>query len=65
VTTLRTLVLAVSVLALLPLGAMAASQDPAGSTETHSTASTHHKKPVHPVSHKTHTHKHTPTSTQS
>jgi hypothetical protein len=61
VITLRRLVLAASVLALLPAGAMAASTTSATTPTTH-----HHKKPVHHVSHKTHKPKTTsPTNTQS
>ena len=67
-TTLRRLVLAASVIALLPVGAMAASPDTSNGSSTTATtpaAPTHHKKPVHHVSHKTHKPKPTSTPTQS
>ena len=66
--TLRRLVLAVSVIALLPAGAMAASTDASADSAatTATTPATHHKKPVHHVSHKAHKPKTTsPDNTQS
>lgn len=65
--TLRRLVLAVSVVAMVPVAGMAASPDTSNGTSTTATtpATTHHKKPVHHVVHKTHKPKPTPTSTQS
>ena len=67
VSTLRRLVLAATVIAVLPVGAMAASPDASNGTTTATTAAapTHHKKPVHHVSHKTHKPKPTSTPTQS
>jgi hypothetical protein len=61
---LRTIVLAASVFALLPLGAMAASTDTSGGNAPASTSTTHHKKPVHHVAHKTHKPKTPPSNTQ-